>query len=153
MFPTNGCMQGWGWGRGAWGHWGRWGIKLALQLFLDPTSQPKMKEEEDNKLGSTVSLFRTYFQKIYFCCRRASVKAFENMKSAQTGDGGCQCVHKIWGSLAHWQLQILGPTCPSKPPNLRLIQVCWRLFHADSAPFFTSHVNAYTTPCDHLSAY
>ena len=60
MFPTTaGCMQGWGWGRGAWGHWGRWGIKLALQLFLDPTSQPKMKEEEDNKLGSTVSLFRT----------------------------------------------------------------------------------------------
>ena len=33
---------------------------LNWRLFLDPTSLLRMKEEEDNKLGSTVSLFSRF---------------------------------------------------------------------------------------------
>ena len=120
--------------------------------WIQPLS-PKWRRKKTINWGQQFPFSEPILRRFFLSQNRAIVKAFENMKSAQTGDGGCQCVHKIWGSLAHWQLQILGLTCPSKPPNLRLIQVCWRLFHADSAPFFTSHVNAYTTPCDHLSAY
>ena len=78
--------------------WGRGGCEvtgldeaLNWQLFLDPTSLLlKMKEEEDNKLGSTVSLFGTYFQNLLTSPKE---KPLENMKSAQTG--GRQGVHKI----------------------------------------------------------
>ena len=39
---------------------------LNWQLFSEPTSLINMKEEEDNKLAPTVSLFGIYFQNLFF---------------------------------------------------------------------------------------